>query len=135
MRVLEPGAESQADDTHVTWADQKQIIEFSRIMEREDEVAELLTKIANEIEEMEEVETELELADEDEPALYKVDASFLHLPPSKALERMQASLAKLREQQDELKSELDDCAEQQKTLKASLYAKFGKSINLEKGDD
>lgn len=70
-------AQSQADDTHVTWADQKQIIEFSRIMEREDEVAELLTKIANEIEEMEEVETELELADEDEPALCVVHALLL----------------------------------------------------------
>ena len=56
---------------------------------------------------------------------YKLDTTFLHLPASEVLAKLQANLDKLRARKDALEAEEEEIAEQMKELKALLYAKFG----------
>ncbi|KAK4705136.1 prefoldin subunit 4, partial [Phenoliferia sp. Uapishka_3] len=116
----------------VSYDDQKNINAFSKLNNRSDEVQELLVTIKKELEDVEEIETEMELMDEDELIMYKLDSTFVHLPASEVLALLQESLAKLREQSESLENERDTCVEGMKKLKAVLYAKFGTSINLER---
>lgn len=68
---------------------------------------------------------ELELADEDVPILYKIAASFYHLKPEQASERVTKSLEALDSDIEDLETEADKCKETMDELKAALYAKFG----------
>ena len=68
---------------------------------------------------------ELELADEDEPILYKIAASFYHLKPEQASERVTKSLEALDADIEGLETEASKCRETMDELKAALYAKFG----------
>ncbi|ORY89623.1 Prefoldin, subunit 4 [Leucosporidium creatinivorum] len=132
MRMLE---NDDADaDTLVTLEDQRNINAFSKLNSRSDEVTAELESIKKQLEDVEEVETEMELMDEEEEVMYKLDSSFLRLPAGEVLTLLQASLEKLRSQTETLEKERDECEEGMTKLKAVLYAKFGTSINLEKGD-
>ncbi|GAA5939607.1 hypothetical protein JCM1841_000023, partial [Sporobolomyces salmonicolor] len=65
---------------------------------------------------------------------YKLDSTFLHLPASEVLALLQTSLDKVRTEVDRLEEEKQKCDEGMEGLKKELYAKFGNSINLERGD-
>ncbi|KAM0789637.1 hypothetical protein ACM66B_000441 [Microbotryomycetes sp. NB124-2] len=119
-------------DQPVTLQDQQSINAFSRLNSRYDELVIELQDVKQQLEDVEEVETELELMDEDEIVLYKLDSSFLHLPASQAVERLQQTLSNLKQQTLDLETERDDSERQMDELKKVLYAKFGKSINLER---
>lgn len=75
---------------------------------------------------------ELELADEDEPVLYKIASSFYHLTPEQANERVGKAVEAIDGILDQLETEAASCKEQMGDLKTHLYAKFGSSINLER---
>ncbi|GAA5945006.1 hypothetical protein JCM1841_006305, partial [Sporobolomyces salmonicolor] len=67
MRMLDESTSSQTDaDTPVTLADQQNINAFSRLNSRVDEIQDELEQLAKKKEDLEEVETEMELVDEDE---------------------------------------------------------------------
>ena len=72
---------------------------------------------------------ELELADEDEAVLYKIADTFVSLPHSDAMERLE------KEQQDAdteikgLEEKLESYDDEMKGLKVKLYAKFGDNIS------
>jgi prefoldin subunit 4 len=68
---------------------------------------------------------ELELADEDEPVLYKIASSFYHLKPEQATEKVQKSLEALESEINTLEDEASHCKEKMDELKSVLYAKFG----------
>ena len=68
---------------------------------------------------------ELELADEDEPVLYKIASSFYHLKPEQATEKVQKSLEALESEISTLEDEASQCKEKMDSLKSVLYAKFG----------
>ncbi|GAA5890790.1 hypothetical protein JCM6882_000665 [Rhodosporidiobolus microsporus] len=141
MRMLEEDAPSTSDE--VTRDDQARINRFSRLNSRVDEVIEELDLLKKQREDLEEVEGDVELlemeVDEDDEEggkiMYKLDSTFLHLPPSEVLEHLQASLGKIRGEVEALEKEKDECEEEMEGLKKELYAKFGTSINLERGDD
>ncbi|GAA5948597.1 hypothetical protein JCM3765_004939 [Sporobolomyces pararoseus] len=130
----EDPSSSTSQDATVTLADQNAINAFSRYNSRTDEILEELESFSKIQEDFEEVETELELLDEDEKIMYKLDSSFLHLPVSEALEHLQDSLSKTREKVEALEEEKRVCLEEMEKLKKVLYEKFGNSINLERGD-
>lgn len=73
---------------------------------------------------------ELELADEDEPILYKIASSFYHLKPEQASERVTRSLEELDSSIESLTEEADGCKEQMDSLKEVLYKKFGSESGL-----
>ncbi|KAL4895654.1 Prefoldin, subunit 4 [Aspergillus ambiguus] len=119
------------DDTEVRREDQEKINRFSRLHQRQTVLEGQLKAKLKDKEDLEEISTELELADEDELVPYKIGDAFVQLP----LEEAQSLLSSSTEQIDTEVSQLEDKAaelrEELQQLKVALYARFGRSINLE----
>lgn len=82
-------------------------------------------------EDLEEISTELELADEDDPVQYKVGDSFYALPLATAQKLLEASSKEAEDEVSKFEDELSSLNEGMDGLKAHLYARFGRGINLE----
>ena len=101
-------------------------------------------------EDLDDVSNELELADEDdripyvaritlEPlqsslltlTRYKIGDSFVSLPLPEVQEMLSTSTAKIEEEVAALEEKLGTIKDEQNDLKVELYARFGRSINLE----
>ena len=80
---------------------------------------------------MEEISNELELADEDEKVPYKIGDTFISLPLPEVQELLASSTAKIEESVSAVEGKLTAVREEMELLKVDLYARFGKSINLE----
>lgn len=62
---------------------------------------------------------------------YKVGDAFFHVPLSQAQEMLGISTAKVEEDISELEDKLGNIRQEMTQLKVELYARFGKTINLE----
>jgi prefoldin subunit 4 len=62
---------------------------------------------------------------------YKIGDSFFHLPLEQAQEMLGTSTAKIDEDIGELEDKLGTIREEMTQLKVDLYARFGRTINLE----
>ena len=62
---------------------------------------------------------------------YKIGEAFAHIPLSIAQERLQVEQADTEKSIEELKDRIESSETIMKELKVTLYAKFGKAINLE----
>jgi prefoldin subunit 4 len=100
-------------------------------------------------EDLDDISNELELADEDDkipyvlPACtpseklllisssYKIGDSFISLPLPEVQELLQASTTQIEEDVSALEEKLSTVREEMTELKVELYARFGRSINLE----
>lgn len=103
-------------------------------------------------EELDDITMELELADEDDkipsvqshrichtvPLLtanltcrYKIGDSFFHVTVSQAQGMLEASTTRIEEDVSQLEDKLSTAREEMTQLKVELYARFGRSINLE----
>ncbi|KAK5005892.1 hypothetical protein LTR60_006122, partial [Cryomyces antarcticus] len=100
-------------------------------------------------EDLEEISNELELADEDEKvpyaeapvhtyvdlltfwSRYKIGDSFVSLPLPEVQELLSASTEKIDEEVTLVEEKLSGLREEMQELKVGLYARFGRSINLE----
>lgn len=97
---------------------------------------------------LDDLATELELADEDQPVLYaylrehfpsclisiksyKVGEAFLHLPHHRAMKRLESDHAQVDGEIAKLSEAVDQCERDMKALKVALYARFGSAINLD----
>ncbi|KAF9526573.1 Prefoldin beta-like protein [Crepidotus variabilis] len=129
MRMLEQ--EEEKDDVEVSWEDQQRINTFSKLNNRIRLIEEKLTILKQEKEALDDLSTELELADEDQFILYKIGETFLHMPHSRALTRLERDQATVDTKVGELAAQADACEVEMKQLKVVLYAKFGKAINLD----
>ncbi|KAL1746435.1 Prefoldin subunit-domain-containing protein [Schizophyllum fasciatum] len=130
MRMLDKQDENEEAE-EVTWQDQQRINTFSKLNTRFRDLNDKLKELKVEKESLEELNTELELADEDEAVLYKVGETFLHLPLPRALKRLARDQADVEKRLAATADSVDDCERQMKELKVVLYAKFGKAINLD----
>ena len=65
------------------------------------------------------------------PHRYKVGDAFFHVTVPQAQEMLGLSSAKVEEGIEELEDKLSTIREEMTQLKVELYARFGKSINLE----
>ncbi|KAF5333704.1 hypothetical protein D9611_002491 [Ephemerocybe angulata] len=90
-----------------------------------------LKDLKGEKEALDDLSMELELADEQEPVLYKIGEIFVHMRLSRALKRLEKDQERLDQNLKDFTSQSDECETSMKELKAKLYAKFGKSINLD----
>ncbi|KAL1840918.1 hypothetical protein VTJ49DRAFT_7616 [Mycothermus thermophilus] len=123
--------EALGEEVEVRREDQDKINKFSRLHQRELAIQDELKAKQKEKEELDDITTELELADEDEPVPYKVGDAFFHVPLAQAQEMLGVSTAKLEEEIEELEDKLGNIKEEMSQLKVELYARFGKTINLE----
>ncbi|KAG9010408.1 hypothetical protein FRB93_004248 [Tulasnella sp. JGI-2019a] len=129
MRMLE-SIDDEAD-AEVTWEDQQRISTFSKFNSRLTELEETMEQKKQEKEALDDLSTELELADEVGPVLYKVGDAFVHIPLNEAQELLEHDQAALDKELDELRGRMDECESTMKELKVVLYSKFGKAINLD----
>ena len=130
MELLPEGQQNTA--TEVKWEDQQQINKFSTLINRKDEQQEELDKLKQEKEYLQDLSLEMELLDEDSKVQYKVGDTFVFIKVSKALLKIEHENEILTRKVDEFESQIDTLDEELNGLKLSLYAKFGKNINLER---
>ncbi|KAI4280577.1 MAG: hypothetical protein L6R38_004339 [Xanthoria sp. 2 TBL-2021] len=119
------------DDLEVRREDQDKINKFSRLHQREMLLEEDLKSRAKEKEDLEEISNELELADEDEKVPYKLGDAFIMLPLPEVQQLLSKSTDKIERSVTATENKLGDIREEMNSLKVELYARFGKSINLE----
>ncbi|KAK0240741.1 Prefoldin beta-like protein [Armillaria nabsnona] len=119
------------DAAEVTWEDQQRINTFSKLNTRMRSIDEKLEDLKQEKEALDDLSTELELADEDDPVLYKVGETFLHMPHPRAMKRLERDQAAIDSQVSILAAKSDACQKEMTELKVVLYAKFGRAINLD----
>ncbi|PKS07007.1 hypothetical protein jhhlp_005604 [Lomentospora prolificans] len=131
-RMLAKEDEQTVDEVEVRREDQDKINKFSRLSSREQVLEEELKGKAKEKEELDDVSTELELADEDDTVPYKIGDAFFHVKLEQAQEMLENATKKIDEDVSKLEDELSSIRDQMTQLKVELYARFGKSINLEK---
>jgi prefoldin subunit 4 len=62
---------------------------------------------------------------------YKIGESFLHLPQPRAMKRLEKDQAVLSAQVLDLSAGAEQCEKEMKELKVTLYARFGRAINLD----
>ncbi|KAK4458107.1 Prefoldin subunit-domain-containing protein [Cladorrhinum samala] len=131
-RMLTKEEEDAAgDEIEVRREDQDKINKFSRLHSHELIIEEELKAKNKEKEELDDITTELELADEDDVVPYKIGDSFFQLPLAQAQELLGISMAKIEEEIGELEEKMGTIREEMTQLKVELYARFGKTINLE----
>ncbi|KAK0194988.1 Prefoldin subunit 4 [Armillaria mellea] len=123
LRMIPQDDESD-DAAEVTWEDQQRINTFSKLNTRMRSIDEELEELKQEKEALDDLSTELELADEDDPVLYKVGETFLHMPHPRAIKRLERD-------QTAIDSQSEACQKEMNELKVVLYAKFGRAINLD----
>ncbi|KAL2024101.1 hypothetical protein VTK56DRAFT_9881 [Thermocarpiscus australiensis] len=123
--------EAAGDEVEVRREDQDKINKFSRLHRHELSLEEELKSKRKEKEELDDITTELELADEEDNVPYKIGDAFFHLPLPQAQELLGVSTAKLEEEIEGLEDKLGNIREEMTQLKVELYARFGKTINLE----
>ncbi|KAJ6784104.1 hypothetical protein PWT90_08582 [Aphanocladium album] len=152
-RMLSKEDENAGQEVEVRREDQDKINRFSRLHQRELLLEEELKSknvgdttfwwcngltdgIAKqkEKEELDDLSTELELADEDEKIhyhRYKIGDAFFHLPLEQAQEMLSTATNRIEEDTGVLEEKISTIKEQMTELKVDLYARFGKQINLE----
>ncbi|KAF8187466.1 hypothetical protein BJ912DRAFT_1059809 [Pholiota molesta] len=135
MRMLEQEEETD-DAAEVTWEDQQRINTFSKLNNRIRIIEEKLTDLKVSLrrarfsisadpvpiarkEALDDLSTELELADEDELVLYKVGEAFVHMPQPRALKRLEKDQAIVDSKVSALAVQADDCEMQMKELKVN----------------
>lgn len=126
-----PQHDENDDAAEVTWEDQQRINTFSKLNTRMRSIDEKLEQLKQEKEALDDLSTELELADEDDPVLYKVGDTFLHMPHPRAMKRLERDQAAIDSQVSILADKSEACQKEMNQLKVVLYAKFGRAINLD----
>ncbi|KAI8949903.1 Prefoldin subunit-domain-containing protein [Xylaria longipes] len=131
-RMLTKDDEATAgDEVEVRREDQDKINKFSRLHQRKLNLEDELKSKNKEKEELDDVTLELELADEDENVPYKIGDAFFHIPLPQAQEMLAESTSRIEEEVSELEDKIGTTKEEMQQLKVELYARFGRSINLE----
>ncbi|KAI0745933.1 Prefoldin subunit 4 [Earliella scabrosa] len=130
MRMLTQDDEHD-DNAEVTWEDQQRINSFSKLNTRLRGIEEKIEALKAEKEALDDISMELELADEDQPVMYKIGEAFIHMPHSRAVKRLERDLSSLNDELAKYTSNAEVCEKTMKELKVTLYAKFGRAINLD----
>jgi len=123
--------EEEKDDAEVSWEDQQRINTFSKLNNRVRLLELKLTSLKHEKEALDDLSAELELAEEDQPVLYRIGEAFVHIPYYRAMKRLEKDQAIVDAKVADLAAQADECESEMKQLKVLLYAKFGKAINLD----
>ncbi|EME47582.1 hypothetical protein DOTSEDRAFT_69505 [Dothistroma septosporum NZE10] len=131
-RMLSREEEEQiGEEKEVRREDQEKINRFSRLHSREQTLEGELKIKQKDKEDLEEISTELELADEDDKVPYKIGDSFFNLPVPEVQQLLTAAVERIDTDVSGVEDKLSELREEMNTLKVALYGRFGKSINLE----
>ncbi|GAB7341683.1 hypothetical protein MBLNU457_g0028t1 [Dothideomycetes sp. NU457] len=123
--------QEESEEAEVRREDQDKINRFSTLHRKVGSLEEQLKQKQKEKEDLEEVSMELELSDEDEKISYKIGDSFMLLPLPDVQEQLSKSVDKINDEVTVLEEKLEAIRDEMSQLKAALYGRFGRSINLE----
>lgn len=130
MELLPDGQRNTA--TEVSWDDQQKINKFSTLINKKDENLEVLKKLKEEKEYLDDLSLEIELLDEDEKIQYKVGEVFIFMKVNKVIEKIGVDNEVLTEKISNIESSVDEIDDLLESYKKQLYARFGNNINLER---
>lgn len=130
MELLPDGQRNTA--TEVSWDDQQKINKFSTLINKKDENLEVLKKLKEEKEYLDDLSLEIELLDEDEKIQYKVGEVFIFMKVNKVIEKIEVDNEVLTEKISNIESSVEDIGDLLQSYKKQLYARFGNNINLER---
>jgi len=125
--MLAPHEENEAE---VCREDQDNINKFGRLNARLHECRDEIASLKKILEQYDDASTELMMGSGDKVML-NLGNAFFELEEDEATEFCEDEVTKKQEAVDRLHEEEGEILEEQKKLKRVLYAKFGKSINLE----
>ncbi|CUM57270.1 unnamed protein product [Debaryomyces tyrocola] len=130
MELLPDGQRNTA--TEVSWDDQQKINKFSTLINKKDENLEVLKKLKEEKEYLDDLSLEIELLDEDEKIQYKVGEVFIFMKVNKVIEKIEVDNEVLTEKISNIETSVEDIDDLLESYKKQLYARFGNNINLER---
>lgn len=111
--------------------DQQRINAFGRLNGRLHDMEDDLKAKQSRYELLDDAANELILADDDEPVRYAFGECYLELTKDQADEMLESQKGQIEEEMDGIKAELKSTHATLADLKAKLYGRFGKNINLE----
>lgn len=115
----------------VNWTDQQKINEFSNLNFKRTALEDELFQLQNQKELLQDASAELELADDTDTVPFQLGNSFVILNCNKALHQIEQSCQSVNDRIESVSSLLATTELKMSELKSVLYAKFGKTINLE----
>lgn len=115
---------------NITYEDQKRINRFSLLNKNFHEFEEEVKSLEEKLHSFEDALDEIELAAEDS-ATIMIGESFVTLTESQALDRLNVLKAECIAKLEKAKENIESHGKEMDELKGSLYAKFGKLINLD----
>ncbi|GMH38529.1 hypothetical protein BSKO_06413 [Bryopsis sp. KO-2023] len=121
----------KASSVQVEWEDQKNINEFNKLNNRWHELQIEVKTLERYAEDLEEAGNELMLVDDDEVRYAMSDCLFVHLPREELEELIEGKQRKAEQDLADTRARAKTAEKDMESLKATLYAKFGNSINLE----
>lgn len=130
MELLPDGQRNTA--TEVSWDDQQKINKFSTLINKKDENLEVLKKLKEEKEYLDDLSLEIELLDEDEKIQYKVGEVFIFMKVNKVIDKIEVDNEVLTEKISNIETSVEDIDDLLESYKKQLYARFGNNINLER---
>jgi len=119
-------------DVQVTKSDQASINEFSNLTNKVATMEEEYKRDKEEKEYLDELIEELDLSEDTTKINVKIGDSFVEMSVDAARSKLQRDLAILTDKVLLTKAKIDKHNARMSELKASLYAKFGNTIHLEK---
>jgi len=119
------------DDVEVRLEDQQRINAFGRLNGRMHDIEEDVKAKQSQYDLLDDAANEIILADDDEPIRYAFGECYLEMTKDQADEMLEKQKGAVEDEINGLKAELKKIQEQLDDLKAKLYGRFGKNINLE----
>jgi prefoldin subunit 4 len=120
----------EENDAEVRREDQENINSFGRLNARLHELRDEKTELKEKMDKLEDASTELMMASGDKVML-NLGNAFFEADEDEATEYCEDKVSKIETMIESLTEEEDGILDEQKKLKALLYGRFGKSINLE----
>merc|ERR1719446_1749820 len=119
------------DDVQVRLEDQQQINQFGRLNNQMHDMEDDLKAKQSQHELLDDAANELILADDDEPVRYAFGECYYEVTKDQAEELLETKKEAVAVEIAALEKELSSVRDTLGDLKAKLYGRFGKNINLE----
>jgi prefoldin subunit 4 len=118
-------------EVKVTREDQNMINTFSKHYQKRQELDETLVRLKEKVNQHQDTLDEIDFTDDTDVLRYRFGACFFHLPADQVRTLVQKEIDRVKDEQKHTTKEHEEVEKRMKKLKATLYSKFGNSINLE----
>lgn len=125
---------SKGEDVPVTWADQQRINEFSRLNLSLQKLEDDLKTVRNDTANLEDAATDIDSLLDDDACKVRIGEVFMDVSNEEAEEFVKARKEATAKKGADLTAQKESILKQMDVLKALLYQKFGKQINLENAE-